>query len=48
LPLFTLLRALASCGWVIPRLAPGDPRQRTYAQRALTLARYYMACEPLG
>jgi len=42
LPLFTLLRALASCGWVIPRLAPGDPRQRIYAERALALARAFL------
>lgn len=42
LPLFTLLRALASAGWVVPRLAPDDPRQRIYAERALTLAKAYL------
>ena len=41
--LFTLLRGLASCGWVIPRLPPDDPRQRVYAQRAVTLARTFLA-----
>ncbi|WP_226779836.1 phosphotransferase enzyme family protein [Oceaniglobus trochenteri] len=40
--LFTLLRALASTGWVIPRLPPDDPRQRTYAERALSLATAFL------
>ena len=43
LALFTLLRALASAGWVMPRLAPDDPRQRGYAGRALTLARSFLS-----
>jgi Ser/Thr protein kinase RdoA (MazF antagonist) len=42
LPLFTLLRALASCGWGIARLPPGDPRHRPYAARALALARGWL------
>jgi Ser/Thr protein kinase RdoA (MazF antagonist) len=42
LPLFTLLRALASCGWGIARLPPGDPRHRPYAARAVTLARAWV------
>lgn len=39
MPLFMMLRAFASCGWVIPRLPPDDPRQRHYAERALRCAR---------
>ena len=42
LPLFTLLRALASCGWSIARLPPGDPRHRPYAARAVALARGWL------
>ncbi|MFT6105048.1 MAG: Ser/Thr protein kinase RdoA (MazF antagonist) [Paracoccaceae bacterium] len=38
LPLFTLLRALASAGWVMPRVPPEAPLQRLYAERALHLA----------
>jgi Ser/Thr protein kinase RdoA (MazF antagonist) len=35
--LFTLLRCLASCGWIMSRAAADDPRQRLYAARALRL-----------
>jgi len=35
LPLFVLLRAFASMGWVMPRLAADDPRIRTYVARAV-------------
>jgi len=42
LPLFTLLRALASCGWGISRLPKGDPRHRPYAARAVALARAWL------
>ena len=35
LTLFTLLRTLASCGWITTRARPGDPRLRHYADRAL-------------
>ncbi len=38
LPLFTLLRCLASVGWTIPRLAPDDPAHRAYLDRALRAA----------
>ncbi|WP_099825906.1 phosphotransferase enzyme family protein [Oceaniglobus indicus] len=41
--MFTLLRALASCGWIMPRTTPADPRRRTYAERALRLARAWSA-----
>lgn len=39
---FMTLRALASAGWIVPRADPGDPRQRHYAQRALTCAKRYL------
>lgn len=34
---FTLMRTLASVGWVAPRLAPDHPRHRAYIDRALAL-----------
>jgi Ser/Thr protein kinase RdoA (MazF antagonist) len=37
-PVFTLLRCLASVGWTLPRLPGGDPRHRSYIDRALRLA----------
>lgn len=43
LALFTLLRGLASCGWVMSRAAQNDPRQRIYAERALRLAKGFLA-----
>jgi Ser/Thr protein kinase RdoA (MazF antagonist) len=43
LPLFVMLRAMASCGWIAGRAAPDDPRQRAYAERALRLAERWMA-----
>lgn len=42
LPLFTLLRALASCGWGISRLPKGDPRHRPYAARAVAMAQAWL------
>lgn len=42
LPLFTLLRALASCGWGIARLPAGDPGLRPYAARAVALAKGWL------
>jgi Ser/Thr protein kinase RdoA (MazF antagonist) len=45
LPLFTMLRALASCGWVLSRTEEGDPRRRAYADRAVRLAERWMARE---
>ncbi len=35
---FVTLRALASCGWAMSRLAPGDPMLRRYGERALRRA----------
>lgn len=43
LPAWCLLRALASCGWAVSRLPPHDPRIRHYAERAVALARDWLA-----
>ncbi len=43
LPLFVLLRCLASCGWAVPRLPQGAPLLRTYAERAAIRARAFLA-----
>ncbi|MFC2966982.1 phosphotransferase enzyme family protein [Acidimangrovimonas pyrenivorans] len=43
LPMFTMLRCLASCGWAVPRMAPDDPRLRDYAARAAGQARAFLA-----
>jgi Ser/Thr protein kinase RdoA (MazF antagonist) len=40
--LFVALRTFASCGWVVTRAAPDDPRQRFYADRAVRAARRIM------
>jgi Ser/Thr protein kinase RdoA (MazF antagonist) len=40
--LFVALRTFASCGWIVTRAAPDDPRQRFYAERALRAARRLM------
>ena len=45
LPLWTMLRALASCGWVLSRTEAGDPRRRAYADRAMRLAERWLAKE---
>lgn len=42
LPLFTALRVFASAGWIVTRIAPDDPRQRLYAERAVRLARHLL------
>ncbi|PWR02827.1 homoserine kinase [Meridianimarinicoccus roseus] len=42
LPMFMALRALASAGWVLGRLPPGDPRVARYADRAVRLARAWL------
>jgi Ser/Thr protein kinase RdoA (MazF antagonist) len=36
--LFVALRTFASCGWIVTRAAPDDPRQRFYADRAVRAA----------
>ncbi|MEQ9692638.1 phosphotransferase [Shimia sp. SDUM112013] len=38
---FTLLRGLASCGWVIGRYDPHHPATRSYAERALVMCRHW-------
>ncbi|MEM7472435.1 MAG: phosphotransferase [Pseudomonadota bacterium] len=43
MPLFILLRTLASCGWVIPRLPRNDPGHRVYANRALRCATDFLS-----
>ncbi len=43
LPMFLMLRAMASCGWVMSRAGPQDPRQAVYAARAVRLAREWLA-----
>lgn len=48
LTLFTLLRTLASCGWIASRARPGDPRLRFYARRARGMARLYLDGRTLG
>ena len=40
--LFVALRTFASCGWIMTRAAPDDPRQRFYAERAVRAARHLM------
>ncbi len=42
MPLFVMLRSMASCGWIISRAKPDDPRQRFYAERALRCADAYL------
>ncbi|RLJ41168.1 Ser/Thr protein kinase RdoA (MazF antagonist) [Litoreibacter meonggei] len=42
LPLFIMLRSMASCGWTISRASADDPSQRRYAERALRCARHYL------
>lgn len=43
---FTLMRALASVGWTMPRLPPADPRHRAYIDRALRLIRRRTDTDP--
>ncbi len=40
--LFVALRTFASCGWIVTRAAPDDPRLRFYADRAVRAARRLM------
>lgn len=41
--LFTMLRAMASCGWIVSRAGDDDPRQGFYAERAVRLSRHWLA-----
>lgn len=47
LPVFVMLRALASLGWTMPRLAPGDPRIRAYLNRAVRTSHAVLEGRPL-
>lgn len=47
IPAFTVMRTLASCGWVISRCAPDDPALIGYADRAVRASARFMAGEPL-
>ncbi len=40
---FTVMRAMASCGWVIGRYADDHPAVREYAERAIFMAQRYLA-----
>ena len=42
LDVFILLRALASCGWIVSRADEDSPKHRHYAERALTLSRSWL------
>lgn len=39
---FTVMRGLASCGWVIGRYAPDHPAVRSYAKRAVALVKRWL------
>ncbi|RME18801.1 MAG: homoserine kinase [Alphaproteobacteria bacterium] len=43
LPLFVLLRRMASMGWIVPRSNPRDPRQQYYARKAVRAAQAFLA-----
>jgi Ser/Thr protein kinase RdoA (MazF antagonist) len=38
-----MLRGFASCGWILTRTAPDDPRRRGHADRAVALARLWIS-----
>lgn len=42
-PMFVMLRAFASMGWVMPRLRDGDPQIRAYSERALDCAAGFLS-----
>ena len=42
IPMFVMLRCLASCGWAVPRLPSGSPRLRDYAIRAVRQAEGFL------
>lgn len=47
LPVFVMLRTLASVGWTMPRLGPGDPRIRDYLNRAIRTSHAVLEGQPL-
>jgi Ser/Thr protein kinase RdoA (MazF antagonist) len=42
MPMWVMLRGLASAGWIISRAVPDDPRQGLYAERAVKTARAFL------
>ncbi len=46
-PVFTVIRALASCGWCMTRYAPNDPALITYSNRAVKIAKRYLDGKPV-
>ncbi len=42
LPMFILLRRMASTGWIVPRAEPDSEWVRTYAERAVRTARVFL------
>lgn len=40
--LFIMLRSMASCGWIMTRAPRDDPKQRSYAERALICAQRFL------
>ncbi|PIE14319.1 MAG: homoserine kinase [Rhodobacterales bacterium] len=46
IPAFTVMRALASCGWTIPRYSPDDPALIRYANRAVRASERFMTGQP--
>jgi len=46
-PVFTVARALASCGWCMPRYAANDPALIAYANRAVNIAKRYLDGKPV-
>jgi len=43
MPLFMMLRSMASAGWIMLRAAPNDSRQRFYAERMLHCVKNFQA-----
>ncbi|MCT8158813.1 phosphotransferase enzyme family protein [Pseudoruegeria sp. SHC-113] len=48
LPAFTVLRCMASCGWVIGRYAPQAPETKAYAARAIRALRAFESGDFFG
>lgn len=42
LPMFVMLRAMASAGWIMSRSGPDDPRRKIYANRAVLCAQGFL------
>ncbi len=46
-PIFTVMRVLASCGWAIPRYSADDPAMAGYANRAVEISKRYLNNQPI-